>query len=54
MQDQKTKARFIEPMLLARAEKLPQGGAWQCELKLDGFRAVALKTGGRIHTRPQR
>jgi len=44
-------ARFIEPMLLERAEMLPQGGAWQNELKLDGFRAVAFKTGGRIHLR---
>jgi ATP-dependent DNA ligase len=51
MQDQKIRARFIEPMLLERAEKLPQGGPWQYELKLDGFRAVAFKTGGRIHLR---
>jgi len=27
MQDQKIKSRFIEPMLLERAEKLAQGGA---------------------------
>jgi len=32
MQDQKIKSRFIEPMLLERAEKLAQGGAWQYEL----------------------
>jgi ATP-dependent DNA ligase len=38
-------------MLLERTEKLPQGGAWQYELKLDGFRAVAFKTDGRIHLR---
>jgi ATP-dependent DNA ligase len=32
------KARFIEPMLLQRAEKLPEGAGWTYELKLDGFR----------------
>jgi len=31
-----------------------QGGAWQYELKLDGFRAVAYKTGCRIHLRSKR
>jgi DNA ligase D-like protein (predicted ligase) len=51
MQDEKIKARFIEPMLLERAEKLPQGSGWGYEIKLDGFRAVAFKTGGRIHLR---
>jgi len=51
MQDRKTKARFIEPMLLERAGRLPEGSAWEYELKLDGFRAVAFKTGGRVHLR---
>jgi ATP dependent DNA ligase domain len=45
------KARFIEPMLLERAEKLSQGPSWTYELKLDGFRVIAFKTGGRIHLR---
>jgi ATP-dependent DNA ligase len=49
--DLKIKARFIEPMLLERAEKLPQGSGWGYELKLDGFRVVAFKTGGRVHFR---
>ena len=44
-------ARFIEPMLLERAEKLSQGPSWTYELKLDGFRAIAFKAGGRIHLR---
>ena len=39
MPDREIKARFIEPMLLLRTEKLPQGGLWVYELKLDGFRA---------------
>jgi ATP-dependent DNA ligase len=51
MADIKINARFIEPMLLQRAEKLPQGGSWLYELKLDGFRAEAIKSGGRVHLR---
>src|SRR5437763_1170721 len=46
-----TKARFIEPMLLQRTEKLPEGDAWSYELKIDGFRAVAFKRGGKVHLR---
>jgi bifunctional non-homologous end joining protein LigD len=45
------KARFIEPMLLQRAEKLSEGSSWIYELKLDGFRAQAVKTGDRVHLR---
>jgi ATP-dependent DNA ligase len=46
-----TKARFIEPMLLLRMEKLPKGSEWQIELKLDGYRELAFKTGGKVHLR---
>jgi DNA ligase D-like protein (predicted ligase) len=46
-----TKARFIPPMLLLRAEKLPEGPEWLLELKLDGYRALAIKTGGKVHLR---
>jgi DNA ligase D-like protein (predicted ligase) len=42
---------FIEPMLLQRSETLPEGDAWLFELKLDGFRAEAIKTGRRVHLR---
>jgi bifunctional non-homologous end joining protein LigD len=46
------KAGFIEPMLLMRTDRLPDDRAqWEYELKLDGYRAVAFKTGGRIHLR---
>jgi bifunctional non-homologous end joining protein LigD len=38
-------------MLLLSAEKLPEGSSWVYELKLDGFRAVAIKTGGRVRLR---
>jgi DNA ligase D-like protein (predicted ligase) len=46
-----TKARFIEPMLLLRTERLPEGTNWAYELKLDGYRAIAFKSGGRVHLR---
>jgi bifunctional non-homologous end joining protein LigD len=38
-------------MLLQPAEKLSDGGLWLYELKLDGFRAEAIKTGGRVQLR---
>ena len=44
-------ARFIEPMLLRPTSQLPDGAPWSYELKLDGYRAVAFKSGGRIHLR---
>jgi bifunctional non-homologous end joining protein LigD len=46
------KAAFIEPMLLLRTDKLPDEPArWSYQLKLDGYRAVAFKTGARVHLR---
>ena len=48
----KVKARFIEPMLLLRTDALPgDGERWQYELKVDGYRAIAFKTGGKLHLR---
>jgi len=44
----KTKASFIEPMLLLRSETPPEGSEWMYELKLDGYRALAIKTGQRV------
>jgi bifunctional non-homologous end joining protein LigD len=41
-------AAFINPMLLQRAERLPEGPKWSYELKLDGYRALAIKSGGRV------
>jgi bifunctional non-homologous end joining protein LigD len=51
MPDREIKAHFIEPMLLLRSANLPQGDVWAYELKLDGYRAEAIKTGGRVHLR---
>ena len=47
-----TKARFVEPMLLLRTDKLPEDATkWQYEIKLDRFRAIAFKSAGRVHLR---
>jgi hypothetical protein len=47
----KTKAEFIPPMLLVRTERLPESPDWLYESKLDGYRALALKSGGRVQLR---
>jgi hypothetical protein len=51
MPARKRKAAFVEPMLLLRADTLPEGDASQYELKFDGYRALAIKTGGKIQLR---
>jgi bifunctional non-homologous end joining protein LigD len=38
-------------MLLLRTNRLPEGDTWEYEVKLDGYRAIAFKSGGRIHLR---
>jgi bifunctional non-homologous end joining protein LigD len=45
------KAKFVDPMLLLKTETLPEGEAWQYELKVDGYRALAFNTGGKLHLR---
>jgi DNA ligase D-like protein (predicted ligase) len=46
------KAKFVPPMLLLKTESLPDDPArWRYELKLDGYRAIAFKTGGKVHLR---
>jgi len=44
-------AKFIEPMLLMPAETLPEGQRWTYQLKLDGYRALGIKTGGEVRLR---
>jgi DNA ligase D-like protein (predicted ligase) len=41
-------ARFIEPMECLPVEKIPEGEVWTYELKLDGYRLEAVKTGGKV------
>ena len=42
---------FMPPMLLLQAAALPEGPAWQYELKLDGYRALAFNRGKTVHLR---
>jgi ATP-dependent DNA ligase len=45
------RAHFIEPMLLQLTTRLPEGAQWLYELKLDGYRAIAYKAGGKVRRR---
>jgi ATP-dependent DNA ligase len=41
----------VHRMLLLRKEKLPDGPCWPYEIKLDGYRALAIKTDKKIQLR---
>jgi DNA ligase D-like protein (predicted ligase) len=41
----KTEASFVEPMECLSVSKLPEGLEWSWEIKLDGYRALAVKSG---------
>ena len=44
-------AAFIEPMECLAVPKVPEGSEWVYEIKLDGYRALAITTGGRVSAR---
>ena len=45
---------FIAPCLPTKTDKLPSGSQWLHEIKHDGFRIIARKTGAqvRLYSRP--
>jgi ATP-dependent DNA ligase len=47
-------AGFIAPCLPTKTDKLPSGSQWLHEIKHDGFRVIARKTGAqvRLYSRP--
>src|SRR3954453_17718834 len=44
-------ARFIQPMLLLPANALPEGPHLSYEVKWDGYRAIAIKSDGKVRLR---
>lgn len=44
MAENKTRAAFVEPMVLLRTDNLPERKSWLYELKFDGYRALAIKS----------
>src|SRR5260370_13098313 len=44
----KTEASFGEPMECLSVSKLPEGLEWLWEIKLDGYRALAVKSGNGV------
>ncbi len=48
MQKMPASLRFIAPMECLEVETIPEGELWQYELKLDGYRTIAIKQGGDV------
>ena len=48
MPSEEAKARFVKPMLLQRTQSLPEGPEWSYEVKLDGYRALAIRADGKV------
>jgi ATP-dependent DNA ligase len=47
-------ALFIEPMKCLPVEKIPEGNPSTDELKLDGYRTIAVNSGGKLTLRSRR
>src|SRR5262249_48453096 len=41
-------AAFLKPMECLAVSKLPNGPQWVYEIKLDGYRAIAVKSDGKL------
>ena len=50
----KTKAGFLQPMLLLPTQKLPEGPDWLYEVKLDGYRILGIKSRGTVQLRSRK
>src|SRR5438270_2245325 len=48
MQKEPAALRFVAPMECKKVERIPEGTDWQYELKLDGYRAIAVKQSGEL------
>src|SRR5436853_1283496 len=48
MQKMPAALRFVPPMECKPVERIPEGADWQYELKLDGYRAIAVKDSGEV------
>ncbi|PYK31065.1 MAG: hypothetical protein DME57_05065 [Verrucomicrobia bacterium] len=48
MQKEPAALRFVAPMECKPVERIPEGEDWQYELKLDGYRAIAVKQSGEL------
>lgn len=44
----KTLATYLTPMKALGSESVPTGGHWRCEIKFDGYRAVAVLNNGEV------
>jgi len=48
MQKMPAPLRFIPPMECLEVDQIPEGKLWQYELKLDGYRTIAIKQDGDV------